>query len=216
MKIVLFAAAISCLSLSAIAQQSETAHEAKSTKIGKISVTAFNQINNRGNEMVNAITPTKTTLSSTDLRLFNQVVRGGMRQLAISQAVLNKATNEQVRMLAQSEVEEQTNLSKKLTEIAQAKGITLPTDLDAQTQTLLGRIESMSSEEIDMIYLEEGGIKGHQLLQATMLSVQRISKDATMKKLASATLPVIRTHLMISTDVRTAMSGSRRKNSQTR
>jgi putative membrane protein len=61
-----------------------------------------------------------------------------MRQLAISQAVLNKATNEQVRMLAQSEVEEQTNLSKKLTEIAQAKGITLPTDLDAQTQTLLG------------------------------------------------------------------------------
>lgn len=210
MKVVLIIAALLWFSLPGLAQHNETAHEARTARIGKISVTAFNQINARGTEMVNAITPTASRLSAADLRLFNQVVRGGMRQLAISQAVLAKATDEQVRLLAQSEVEEQTNLAKKLGEIAQAKGITLPASLDAQTQTLLSRLENMAADEVHMMYLQESGIKGHQLLQTTMTSVQRMSKDVTMKRLASATLPVIRTHLKAAMDVRAAMNGTGR------
>jgi putative membrane protein len=51
---------------------------------------------------------------------------GGIRQLAISQAVLDKVTDEEVRMLAQSGVDEQTNIAAKLRQVAAAKGITMP------------------------------------------------------------------------------------------
>jgi putative membrane protein len=199
------------ISLTMTAQQSESSNQAKgTTRIGRISLVAFNQINANGTRMVNAIKPTSAKLSAADLALFNKVALGGMRQLMISQAVLAKANDEQVRLLAQSEVEEQTTLSNKLKETAQAKGLTMPDAPDAETQALIERINGMSAEEANAIYLQEGGVKGHQMLQSTMTTVQRSAKDATMKRLATATLPVIRTHLTVAKDVQNMMSGMRK------
>ncbi len=155
--------------------------------------------------MVNAIRPTATKLSAADQALFNQVAMGGMRQLAISQAVLDKATNEEVRMLAQSEVDEQTNIAAKLREVAAAKGITMPAAADPEVTALVQRINSASADEVNRIYLEEGGIRGHEMLQATMKTVKRTADDETMKALAVATLPVIKTHLKVSKKERREM-----------
>jgi putative membrane protein len=200
MKLKIFSLATVCLvTIGAIAQQSESSYEGKaSTRIGRMSITSFQEINAKGTQMVNAITPTSDPLSTNDVALFNQVAMGGMRQLAISQAVVNKASNDQVRMLAQSEVEEQTNIAAKLKEVASAKGISLPTEMDPSVTALVQRINNASAEEVNTLYLEEGGIRGHQLLETTMKTVRRSANDATMKALAMATLPVIKTHLKVS------------------
>ena len=180
-------------------------------KVGKMTVTAFNNINAKGNQMVSAITPTSTALSAADKQLMMKVAAGGQRQLAISQAVVDKATNEQVKVLAASEVEEQTGVAAKLKEIADAKGVTLPEGPDAAAQALVTKAESMTGDELDAFYINEGGIKGHQLLQATMTTVNTTAKDATLKKLATATLPVIKTHLTVSKDVKGMMTGTKSK-----
>lgn len=180
-------------------QQSQSAYAAKGpAKIGNMSTTAFMQLNERGARMVKAIKPTAAKLTAMDQALFNKVAMGGMRQLAISQAVVGKATNEQVRMLAQSEVEEQTTIAAKLREVADAKGVTLPTEADPAVTALVNKINSASGAAVDAMYLAEGGIWGHQLLQATMQQVSSTAKDPTMKALAKATLPVIKTHLKVS------------------
>lgn len=135
---------------------------------------------------------------------------GGMRQLAISKPVVSKTTNDRVKLLAQSEVEEQTNLSAKLKEVATAKGAMLPTDQDPTVTALVEKINNASGSEVDALYLEKGGIKGHELLQTTMQTVRSSASNDTMKALAKATLPVIKTHLKVSKDEKKEMNDTGR------
>ena len=177
-------------------------------RIGKMSVASFNSINAKGNQMVSAITPTSAKLSAADNQLMMKVAAGGQRQLAVSQAVLDKVTNPQVKLLAASEVEEQTGVSAKLKEIAAAKGVTLPEGPDSDAQNLVSQAQNLSGAELDAFYINQSGIKGHELLQATMNTVNSTAKDATLKKLATATLPVIKTHLSVSKDVKSTMGAT--------
>lgn len=176
-------------------------------RIGDMKVSKFNKVNAKGNRKVAAISPSDATITEGDKTLMMQIAMGGMRQLMVSQAVLAKATTPQVRMLAQSEVEEQTGVSNKLKEIAAAKGVTLPASPDAETQALVARAGSLSGKELDMFYLNESGIKGHQLLQATMTTVSSTANSRSLRKLAMATMPVIRMHLEVSEDERENMGG---------
>lgn len=178
---------------------------AQTEKIGKMSLTSFNSINAKGSAKVSAIVATKTMLGTVDKQLFLKIAAGGMKQLAISQAVLAKTTNAQVKILAQSEVDEQTGLSAKLKEIAAAKGITLPETLDAAAQALVDQANALSGAALDAFYIKESGIKGHEALQKTMLAVSATAKDSNLKKLAAATLPVIATHLAVSKQVKAMM-----------
>jgi putative membrane protein len=175
------------------------------TRIGRLNLNAFNAINENGNRMVAAVTATNTALSEADQQLLMQVAAGGQRQLAISRAVLEKVTNPQVKLLAQSEVEEQTGVSAKLQEIASAKGITLPAGPDAEAQAMVSQAQNLSGAQLDLFYLNESGIRGHELLRTTMQTVQKTAKDESLKRLATATLPVIRTHLSVSQDVKAAI-----------
>jgi len=167
-------------------------------KIGNMTVSAFNAINAKGNKAVSAITVTSTPLSAADQKLITQIAAGGQRQLAISQAVLAKTTDANVKLLATSEVEEQTGLSAKLSEIATAKGVTLPAGPDAAAQALVAQAQSLSGADLDSFYINQSGVMGHQLLQKTMTTVNASAKDIVLKKLALATLPVIKTHLAVS------------------
>ena len=174
-------------------------------RIGKMTVADFNSVNAKGNQMVSAITPTSAKLSAADNQLMLKVAAGGQRQLAVSQAVLEKVTNPQVKLLANSEVEEQTGVSAKLKEIAAAKGVTLPEGPDSDAQNLVSQVQNLSGADLDAFYVNQSGIKGHELLLATMTTVNSTAKDATLKKLTTATLPVIKTHLSVSKDVKSMM-----------
>lgn len=180
----------------------------KTGTIGKMKVTAFNALNAKGAALVKAIKPTESALSTSDNRLLMQVAMGGQKQLAISQAALDKVTDPQAKLLAQSEVEEQTGVAAKLSEIAAAKGVTLPAGPDSAAEPILSQMNSLSGAELDAFYVAQSGIKGHKELLATMTKVNKTGKDLALKALATATLPVIRLHLKVSTNVHTSMNAS--------
>ena len=180
--------------------------------IGNMSKAEFNRINEEGNRAVSAITPTSGTVSKSDQKLYMQVAMGGMMQLEVSRAALAKVTSEEARLLAQSEVEEQTGVSAKLKELAAAKGITLPSAPDSKTQAMIDKMNGMSGTELDVFYIRESGVKGHEKLEKTMNKVQSSATDENLKSLAAATLPVIRMHMEVS---RAEVSKKSGKNSNT-
>lgn len=187
---------------------------ANTDKIGRTTVLAFVSMNAKGSQKVSAITPTDAALSASDKQLMMKVAAGGQRQLAISQAVLDRVSTPQIKLLAASEVEEQTGVAAKLKEIADAKNVTLPDGPDKATQALVTRIEKMSDNALDAFYINESGVKGHELLQQTMQTVNTTAKDEALKALAAATLPVIRTHLNVSLDIKSTMGGQTGKTSK--
>lgn len=190
------------------AQQNSTMSGTGTTRmVGKESKSEFDRMNKKGAADVAAIKPSSAKLSSADQALMMEVAKGGMMQLELGKIAVQKASNEEVRQLAQAEVEEQTGLSAKLKEIAQAKGITLPSAPDAETQTNLTKMQSMSGMSFDRTYVAESGVKGHEKLDAVMSKVKSSASDANLKSVAQAAHPLVKNHLKVSRDIMTKMSG---------
>jgi putative membrane protein len=183
----------------------QEAASAGSATFGTMSQEEFDRINKEGAAKVLAIKPTSAPLSTADQELMLQVAKGGMMQLEVSKLAVENVTDEQVRKLAQSEVEEQTGLSAKLKEIAQAKGFSLPAAPDAATQALLTKMKAMSGAELDRFYVQESGVKGHEKLDKVMGSVKSGAKDTGLKSLAAAAHPLVKTHLTVSRAMLTKM-----------
>jgi putative membrane protein len=201
--------ALSATSISFAQQNSTMSGTGSTTMVGKESKTAFDRLNKKGAAMVAAITPTSAKLSSADQALMMEVAKGGMMQLEVSRVAVQKASSEEVRQLAQAEVEEQTGLSAKLMEIAQAKGITLPSTPDAETQRMVTEMQGMTGMSFDRRYVTESGVKGHEKLDAVMGRVKSSASDSNLKAVANAAHPLVKAHLKVSREVMNKMSGNK-------
>ncbi len=166
-------------------------------KVGKMDAAEFMKINKEAGAKVAAIKPSAEPLSKADEKLMMEIAMGGMMQLEVSKEALKMAKNPEVRTLAEAEVEEQTGLAAKLKEVAAAKKVTLPEKADEKTTKELAKLHGLSGAEFDKAYLQDSGIGGHKLLKATMEKVESKAADATLKTLATTTLPLIKTHLQV-------------------
>lgn len=200
--------ALTATSVSFAQQNSGTMNAGTTGMVGKESKAAFDRANQKGAATVAAIKPTSAKLSSADQALMMEVAKGGMMQLETSKIAVEKAQNEEVRQIAQAEVEEQTGLSAKLKEIADAKGVTLPSAPDADTQSMLTAMQGMSGGELDKHYMQEHAVKGHEKLDATMTKVKSSASDSNLKAVANAAHPLVKTHLKVSREVVAKMLGN--------
>lgn len=192
-----------------LAQQTNTS-TGSATMVGKETAAEFNNQNKQGAAAVGAVSPTPEKLSSADQALMMEVAKGGMMQLELGKVAVQKASNPEVRQLAQAEVEEQTGLSAKLKEIATAKGVTLPATPNEQATAMVTKLQGMSGMEFDRMYVQEGGVNNHKLLDQTLAKVESNATDASLKSVAKAAHPLVKTHLKVSQQVlsKLGMKGS--------
>ena len=169
-------------------------------KIGQLDPAEFKRLNQEAGAKMAAIKPGNEKLSEADQKLLMEVAADGLAQLEFSRAAVKLANSEDVRTIAQAEVEEQTGLSLKLKEIATAKDFILPATLDDKAQKSLTKLQQKSGAKFDREYLKEIGVDGHQKLRKTMNKVQSKAADPTLKAVAEAALPLIQTHLQVSQD----------------
>ncbi|GAB3321451.1 hypothetical protein GCM10027299_15900 [Larkinella ripae] len=169
--------------------------------VGKETAAEFMNQNKQGAAAVGAVRPTSDKLSSADQALMMEVAKGGMLQLELGKMAVQKASHPEVRQLAQAEVEEQTGLSAKLKEIAMAKGITLPASPSEQTTSMLTKMQGMSGMEFDRMYVQQGGVDNHKLLDQTLSKVESNATDASLKGVAKAAHPLVKAHLKVAQQV---------------
>lgn len=185
-----------------LAQQNSRPMDAGSTAmVGKETKSEFDSQNQKGAAAVSAVTATPAKLSSADQNLMLEVAKGGMMQLEVSRLAVQKATSPEVRALAQAEVDEQTGLSAKLQEIASAKGVTLPTTPDADTQAMIAKLQGMSGAAFDKAYVQESGVKGHQKLDGVMAKVESNASDSNLKGIGKAAHPLVKIHLQVARQI---------------
>ena len=199
---------LSVTGMSFAQQNSGMATTGSASTVGKESRSEFDRQNQKGAAAVSAIQATPAKLSDADKNLMLQVAQGGMMQLQVSQVAIQNASSDEVKQLAQAEVQEQTGLSAKLQEIATAKGVSLPSAPDAQTQAMVTKMQGMSGAEFDKMYVQESGVNGHQKLDQVMSSVESSASDVNLKSLAKAAHPLVKTHLKVSKEIMSKMSGN--------
>lgn len=183
----------------------QSAKETDMDTIGGMSLEEFDEMNAQGAEEVASLMATEESLSESDEKLMLEVAMGGMMQLEISRLAIDSATDEEVLLLAQAEVVEQTGLSEKLKEIAGIKGVTLPSAPSADAQAMLEKLSGLSGDEFDRAYVQESGVRGHELLDDVLERVETKAEDGDLVELASAARPLVQTHLQVARSVLDAL-----------
>lgn len=164
-------------------------------KIGTLTPAEFEKANQDGAAAVGAVKATSAPLSKADEALMMQVAMGGMMQLEVSGVAAAKTNDDDVRIFAKGEIEEQKGLKKKLAEVAKMKNMTLPSEPDDKTKKMVAMLNGLSGAELNNAYMQQSGVDGHELLLKTMTKVEAEASDPALKGIATAALPLIKTHL---------------------
>lgn len=173
---------------------------AESGKLGKMGPDQFKKTNADASAMVKALSPAGGKFSESDADLLKEIAMGGMMQLELSKVAHTMGSSQDVKMIAEAEVAEQTALGDKVKELAASGGVSLPTQLEKRKMDDVGNLKKKPGLELDKEYLKISGIDGHEALEDAMEKVQSTAENASLKKLAEITLPLIKAHLQIAKD----------------
>lgn len=139
-------------------------------------------------------TGAKTMLTSPDAKFAMNAAQGGLTEVKAGQLAAEKASSPDVKAFGQQMVDDHTKANEQLKAIAQEKGMTLPTDINAKQQAMYDRLSKLSGADFDSAYVK-AMVMDHDedLKEFTKESTK--GKDEKIKGFASQTLPVIQGHL---------------------
>jgi putative membrane protein len=150
--------------------------------------------------------------SKSDEKLVVQLAQANISEINIAKLAEEKSKNDQVKTLAKKMMDDHSKALDELKQLAQMKGMTLPTETDRQQKLVENRLTALSGEKFDKQYVEqiaERALKGeHKLL----LQVGAMAQDMELKNYATKTLAVIESQQQLVKDTsRSIESGSHGK-----
>jgi len=134
------------------------------------------------------------SLSAKDKEFMKEAAQAGLAEVQLSQAVLDRVTDAEVKSFAQRMIEDHTKANGKLQSVAQKKNFTLPSGMDEKHKEAKNRLSQLFGYELDRRYMDEM-LKDHDKA-VSLFDHQAIhGQDADVKKFAEETLPTLRDHL---------------------
>lgn len=119
---------------------------------------------------------------------------GGIMEVTLGNIAMQKATNADVKALAQTIATDHANANEELKAIASAKGITLPTDMTPEQHGHHAKLEGLSGAEFDRAYLNMM-ITDHNEDIALFEKKAATEPKDELSAFAEKTLPTLRKHL---------------------
>ena len=129
-------------------------------------------------------------------------------EILSSQLALDTLHDGKTRAFAQQMIDDHTKALQEVQTVAQAKGVTLPTELDAKHKATSAKLEKLSGEAFDREYMKVGGVASHKEAHKLLQKNQKSAKDPEVKGLATKMMPTVEQHLKAAEQMRTAKSGT--------
>lgn len=133
-------------------------------------------------------------LSSTDLAFVAKVSQGGMYEVEASKVAEQKAQAQDVKDQATTEVHDHQLVGGNLKSIASANGDDFPTQLNADFQSRLDRLNGLDGKAFDDAYLAEMQ-KIHALDGAAFAQEARLGQNTDLKAFSAETVRIVERHI---------------------
>ncbi|HZP61425.1 MAG TPA: DUF4142 domain-containing protein [Opitutaceae bacterium] len=141
------------------------------------------------------------SLFDSDARFIKKAAQSSMKEVEVSQAVLPKLSNPDVRNFAQMMVTDHTQANTDLQTLAQTKQVSLPETKERWTKKW-----SEKTSDVDKDYIKEM-VSDHK--EAVKLFEKATkSNDPEIAGFAQKTLPTLQHHLEMAQSLKSALSGS--------
>jgi putative membrane protein len=148
----------------------------------------------------------------SDEKLVMQLAQANIAEINTAKLAEEKTKNDQVKTLAKKMMDDHTKALDELKQLAQLKGMTLPTEPDRQQKMVETRLTSLSGEKFDKQYVEQVAERAHKGEHKLLLQAGAKAQDMELKNYATKTLAVIESHQQLVKDTtRSIESGSHGK-----
>ena len=131
-----------------------------------------------------------------------------MAEVEMGKMAQSKSQNAEVKTFAQQMIDDHGKGLTEVQAVAQAKGITLPTELDAKHKAMAAKLAKLEGEKFDREYMKMGGTGGHKEALAMLNKTEKSAKDADVKGLATKMKPTVEQHLKAAQQMPAAKPGT--------
>jgi len=133
-------------------------------------------------------------VDETDQTFMKDAAVGDEAEIQLGQMAQEKASSPAVKSFGQRMMKDHSNADDKLKSIAESQHISLPVNLDPQHKNAAASLSRLSGPQFDQAYMQ-------LMVQEHTKDVNKFKKEAadahdgTVKQFATATLPVLESHL---------------------
>ena len=130
-------------------------------------------------------------LSSGDRKMIMTMVQSNLAEIEMGRMAQSKSQSDQVKNFAQQMIDDHTKALTDVQQLAQARGMTLPSDLDRTHRAKADKLAALSGEAFDRAYMAQAGVADHKKNHSQLRAAQSRARDPEVKALAARTLPIV-------------------------
>jgi predicted outer membrane protein len=135
------------------------------------------------------------SMSKADQKILTGMAQANIAEIEAGKLAQSKSQNDQVKSFAQQMIDDHTKALSDVQQLAQQKGVTLPTEPDAKHKSMAAKLEKMTGAAFDKAYMAQAGVADHKTVHSMLVKDEKKAKDPDLKALASKMTPVVEQHL---------------------
>ncbi|HEY8605766.1 MAG TPA: DUF4142 domain-containing protein [Noviherbaspirillum sp.] len=137
----------------------------------------------------------KSSLSKAEQNMMRDLAHANLSEIATGELALKQSQNDQVKAFAQKMIDDHTTAQKELEQLAQSKGVTLPTEPDAKHKAAMKALSVLEGEKFDKMYMAQGGVRDHKNTHQLLTKAQKSAKDPELQAHVKKVTPIVEQHL---------------------
>ena len=150
--------------------------------------------------------PPSAPLPSADRKFLTEAAQGGLAEIELGKLAVEKASNPDVKAFGHHMMEDHGKANEDLRKLADAKGVAVPSALDAKEARLRDKLATLSGAAFDRAYVD-AMVKDHKHDVAEFEKQSAGAHDPDVAAFATRTLPTLREHLARVEGISKAMKG---------
>lgn len=152
---------------------------------------------------------TAAALSKADQKIVADIALANRAEVEAGKLALSKSQSTDVKAFAQQMVDDHTKGLNDATALAQAKGVTIPADLDPKHKAMADKLSKLSGDAFDKEYMSKAGVADHKEVHAKLKKFETSAKDPDVKALASKMVPTVEQHLHSASGIAVMKGGAK-------
>jgi putative membrane protein len=133
-------------------------------------------------------------INSDDKAFVKNAAKGGMAEVELGRLASQKASDPQVKSFAEWMIKDHSAADHKLTALASAKGVELPSGKGVMNDATYAKLKMLSGKTFDKAYVN-AMVDDHKEDVAAFEKESNQAQDPDVKTFATKTLPTLRSHL---------------------
>jgi putative membrane protein len=146
-----------------------------------------------------------TRSGSPDIDFILEAAQGGMAEVELGKVATEQGTSDEVKHFGRRMVDDHSKGGEELKDIAEQRGIALPSTLDSKDEAQVKRLSKLHGTPFDRAYIRDM-VSDHKQDVAAFRREATSGKDPEVKAWAEKMLPTLEDHLKEAQTARTTAS----------